>query len=83
MPRFRLRVVRLPTPYPGLAILLVKQPTSQIAGRRHGTTTGPILYSQNYVTFAEWWRVGFVVSTANLIIWLTIGFGWWKMLEYW
>lgn len=37
------------------------------AGLTHyGTTTGPILYSANYVTFAEWWRVGFVVSVVNL-----------------
>jgi DASS family divalent anion:Na+ symporter len=54
------------------------------AGLTHyGTTTGPILYSQNYVTFREWWRVGFIVSMANLAIWLTIGFGWWKWLGYW
>ena len=54
------------------------------AGLTHyGTTTGPILYSQNYVTFGEWWRAGFVVSIANLVIWLTIGFGWWKVLGFW
>ena len=54
------------------------------AGLTHyGTTTGPILYSQNYVTFGEWWRAGFVVSVANLVIWLTIGFGWWKVLGFW
>ena len=54
------------------------------AGLTHyGTTTGPILYSQNYVTFGEWWRAGFVVSIVNLVIWLTIGFGWWKVLGFW
>jgi DASS family divalent anion:Na+ symporter len=54
------------------------------AGLTHyGTTTGPILYSANYVTFAEWWRAGFVVSVVNLAIWLTVGFAWWKWLGYW
>jgi divalent anion:Na+ symporter, DASS family len=54
------------------------------AGLTHyGTTTGPILYSQNYVTFGEWWRAGFIVSIVNLVIWLTIGFGWWKVLGFW
>lgn len=54
------------------------------AGLTHyGTTTGPILYSANYVTFGEWWRAGFIVSLVNLGIWLTIGFGWWKLLGYW
>jgi DASS family divalent anion:Na+ symporter len=54
------------------------------AGLTHyGTTTGPIFYSANYVTFGEWWRTGFVVSVVNLVIWLTIGFAWWKYLGYW
>jgi divalent anion:Na+ symporter, DASS family len=54
------------------------------AGLTHyGTTTGPILYSQNYVSFGEWWRTGFVVSIANLLIWLTIGFWWWRLLGFW
>jgi DASS family divalent anion:Na+ symporter len=54
------------------------------AGLTHyGTTTGPILYSANYVTFAEWWKTGFIVSVVNLAIWLTIGLAWWKTLGYW
>jgi DASS family divalent anion:Na+ symporter len=54
------------------------------AGLTHyGTTTGPILYSQNYVTFKEWWWCGFIVSSVNLAIWLTIGFAWWKWLGFW
>lgn len=54
------------------------------AGLTHyGTTTGPILYSQNYVTFGDWWRAGFVVSIVNLLVWLTIGFAWWKWLGFW
>jgi divalent anion:Na+ symporter, DASS family len=54
------------------------------AGLTHyGTTTGPILYSQDYVTFGEWWRAGFVMSVVNLAIWLTIGLAWWKVLGFW
>jgi divalent anion:Na+ symporter, DASS family len=53
------------------------------AGLTHyGTTTGPILYSANYVTFNEWWKTGFVVSIVNVTIWLTIGFAWWKWLGF-
>ncbi len=37
------------------------------AGLTHyGTTTGPILFGTGYVTRAEWWRVGFFVSVANI-----------------
>ena len=54
------------------------------AGLTHyGTTTGPILFATGYVTRAEWWKVGFYVSIANVIIWLTIGFAWWKFLGFW
>ena len=54
------------------------------AGLTHyGTTTGPILFGTGYVTRAEWWKVGLYVSIANVIIWLTIGFAWWKFLGFW
>ena len=54
------------------------------AGLTHyGTTTGPILFGAGYVTRSDWWRVGFYVSVANLLIWLTIGFAWWKWLGFW
>jgi DASS family divalent anion:Na+ symporter len=54
------------------------------AGLTHyGTTTGPILFGTGYVTRAEWWKVGFYVSVANVVIWLTAGFAWWKFLGFW
>jgi DASS family divalent anion:Na+ symporter len=54
------------------------------AGITHyGTTTGPILFSQQYVSFGDWWRTGFVVSVANLAIWLTVGVWWWRVLGLW
>ena len=69
---------------PLLAVYSLMCLANLTAGLTHyGTTTGPILYSANYVTFREWWRAGFVVSVVNLTIWLTVGFGWWKFLGYW
>jgi divalent anion:Na+ symporter, DASS family len=69
---------------PLLAVYSLMCLANLTAGLTHyGTTTGPILYGQNYVTFAEWWRAGFVMSIVNLAIWLTIGFGWWKVLGFW
>ena len=54
------------------------------AGLTHyGTTTGPILFGTGYVTRAEWWKVGLYVSVANMAIWLTAGFAWWKFLGFW
>jgi DASS family divalent anion:Na+ symporter len=69
---------------PLLAVYSLMCLANLTAGLTHyGTTTGPILYSANYVTFAEWWRAGFVVSVVNLIVWLTLGFAWWRYLGYW
>jgi divalent anion:Na+ symporter, DASS family len=81
-PPFVLMLTSLGTP-PLLAVYSLMCLTNLPAGLTHyGTTTGPILFSQGYVTFGDWWRTGFIVSIANVIIWLTIGFGWWKILGF-
>lgn len=49
----------------------------------YGTTPTPIYFAQGYVSLKKWWQVGFVVSLANLLIWMTVGFGWWKVLGIW
>ncbi len=54
------------------------------AGLTHyGTTTAPMVFAENYVTLAQWWRIGFYASFVNLGVWLTIGLAWWKLLGYW
>ena len=69
---------------PQLAVYSLLCLANLTAGLTHyGTTTGPILFGVGYVTRAEWWRVGFIVSVANMAIWLTAGFGWWKFLGFW
>jgi DASS family divalent anion:Na+ symporter len=69
---------------PLLAVYSLMCLANLTAGLTHyGTTTGPVLFSQNYVTFGDWWRVGFIVSSVNLLIWMTIGFAWWKVLGFW
>jgi DASS family divalent anion:Na+ symporter len=44
---------------------------------------GPILFGAGYVTQAEWWRLGFILTTVNVIVWLGIGGAWWKVLGLW
>jgi DASS family divalent anion:Na+ symporter len=69
---------------PLLAVYSLMCLANLTAGLTHyGTTTGPILFSANYVTFGEWWRAGFAVSVVNLLVWLTVGFAWWKFLGHW
>jgi di/tricarboxylate transporter len=48
-----------------------------------GLASAPIVFGEGYVGFGAWWRVGLLAALANLAIWLTIGFGWWKLLGFW
>lgn len=82
-PPFVVMLVGLGVP-PKLAVYSLLCLSNLPAGLTHyGTTTGPILFGVGYVSFADWWRVGFIVSLANMAIWLTIGFAWWKVLGFW
>ncbi len=54
------------------------------AGLTHyGTTPSPMFYAHGYVSFADWWRTGFLISLVNLTIWCSIGFLWWRVIGYW
>jgi DASS family divalent anion:Na+ symporter len=49
----------------------------------YGTTPTPLFFSQGYVSLKKWWMIGFVVSVFNIAIWMTVGFGWWKLIHIW
>jgi DASS family divalent anion:Na+ symporter len=54
------------------------------AGLTHyGTTPGPMFFAHGYVSFREWWKIGFLISLINIVIWSTIGFAWWKLIGVW
>lgn len=82
-PPFLAMLTGLGTP-PALAVYSLACLANLTAGLTHyGTTSGPIVFAENYVTFRDWWRTGLFVSWINLGIWLTVGFGWWKVLKFW
>lgn len=82
-PPFVVLLITLGAP-PLLAVYSLMCLANLTAGLTHyGTTTGPILFSQGYVSFRDWWRTGFLVSLVNLSIWLTAGLAWWKALGFW
>ena len=68
----------------GLTVFAFACFTNLAAGlTNYGTTPSPMFYAANYVSFQKWWKAGFIVSLANLTIWSTIGFGWWKVIGLW
>jgi len=49
----------------------------------YGTGPAPVLFGAGYVEVSDWWRLGFVVSLVNLVIWIGVGGLWWKALGLW
>ncbi len=49
----------------------------------YATGTSPVIFGSGFVSLGTWWRVGFIMSIANLLIWLSVGLAWWKVLGYW
>ncbi len=54
------------------------------AGLTHyGTGSAPVYFSAGYVSQAVWWRLGFLISLLNIVLWLGVGPLWWKVLGLW
>ena len=49
----------------------------------YATGTAPVIFGSGYATLGEWWKAGFVMSVANLLVFLIVGGIWWKTLGYW
>jgi DASS family divalent anion:Na+ symporter len=54
------------------------------AGITHyGTGSAPVFFGSGYVRQTDWWRIGFLISVMNLVIWLGVGMWWWKLVGLW
>ena len=49
----------------------------------YGGGAAPILYGAGYVSQGTWWKLGFIIVTVNLVIWLGIGSLWWHVIGLW
>jgi DASS family divalent anion:Na+ symporter len=43
----------------------------------------PVLFGGGYVSLGAWWRLGALVSVANVVIWMVVGGAWMKLLGIW
>ena len=83
-PRVPRRAFAAKSAPPGLVMFAFACFTNFAAGlTNYGTTPSPMFFAHGYVSLRRWWQVGFAVSLANLAIWSTIGFGWWKLVGFW
>lgn len=68
----------------GLVVLSFAFFANLAAGLTHyGTTPAPMFFGHGYVSIKDWWRVGAIVGVANLAIWGTVGFAYWKLIGLW
>lgn len=68
----------------GLTVLILTYFANLSAGLTHyGTTPGPVYFGTGYVKQKNWWTIGLIASVLNIIVWSTIGLGWWKLLGWW
>jgi DASS family divalent anion:Na+ symporter len=49
----------------------------------YGAGPAPVIYGAGYVSQGQWWKVGFIVSVLHCLIWLPLGFAWWKVIGLW
>ncbi len=69
---------------PILAVLVLAFFSNLFSSMTHyGTGPAPVLFGAGYVDIGSWWKLGFLVSLVNIVIWLGIGGMWWKVLGLW
>ncbi len=69
---------------PLLAALVLAFFSNLFAGTTHyGTGPGPVFFGSGFVSRTDWWKNGLLISVINIVIWLTVGGLWWKVLGLW
>lgn len=69
---------------PMLAALVLAFFNNLFASTTHyGTGPAPVLFGTGYVAMGAWWKIGFLISVVNIVIWIGIGGAWWKVLGLW
>ena len=50
------------------------------ATTHYGTGSAPVFFDAGYVRQADWWRIGFLISVVEVVIWMGVGcrFGNWS-----
>ncbi len=64
------------------ALILAASSSLMMTLTHYATGTAPVIFGSGYATLGEWWKVGFVMSVVNIVVWLGVGLIWWKMLGY-
>ena len=66
-----------------MALLLAFFSNLDASITHYGTGSAPVYFGAGYVSQSTWWRLGFLISLVDVIIWLGLGPWWWKLLGMW
>ena len=69
-------------PVLGVLILFGALANSSSMLTHYGCGVTPIFFGANYMDQGEWWKIGFVITTLHLVVWMVIGLPWMKMLGF-
>lgn len=75
--------VALGAPIPLVVYALGFMNSLNAAMTTYGTGPSPIYYGAGYIDGPVWWRNGLIISLINLVVWLTVGMVWWKVIGLW
>lgn len=64
----------------GTSILLGALANSCSILTHYGCGVTPIFFGANYMEQGEWWKIGFIITTLHLIVWMVIGLPWMNLL---
>ena len=48
----------------------------------YGCGVTPIFFGANYMSQGQWWKIGFLISTMHIVVWLLIGLPWMKLIGF-
>ena len=71
------------TPGPLAALMLAFFSNLFSSMTHYGTGPAPVFFGSGYVELKTWWKLGFLISVVNIVIWVGLGGLWWKVLGLW
>ncbi len=72
--------IRLGVPALIMALILSCATNVSCSLTQYTHARGPILFGAGYIPIGTWWKNGFAMSVVNLIIFISIGLVWWKII---
>lgn len=66
-----------------LALLLGASSAFGCLLTHYGGAVGPVLFGSGYVSQKDWWRIGAVLVAFNVVLYMTVGVAFWKILGIW